>query len=45
MQSDGYYFSPEGNGIYTEPEPYSYPAKNTLIAKATLSLVGIHHAA
>jgi hypothetical protein len=44
VQSDGYYFSPEGTGL-TQAQLDSYPAKNTSITRATLSLVGIHHAA
>ena len=43
VQSDGYYFSSEGTGLTQAPLD-SYPAKNASITRATLPLVGIHHA-
>jgi len=44
VQSDGYYFSPDGTGL-TQAQLDSYPAKNTAITRATVSLLRIHHAA
>lgn len=44
VQSDGYYFSPDGMGL-TQSQLDSYPAKNTEITRATLSFLRIHHVA
>jgi len=44
VQSDGYYFSPDGTGL-TKAQLHSYSAKNSAITRATLSLVRIHGAA
>lgn len=44
VQSDGYYFSPDGTGL-TQGQLDSNPAKNRSITRATLSLVGILRAA
>jgi hypothetical protein len=42
VQSDGYYFALDGKGL-TQAQLHSYPAKNSAITRATLSLVRIHH--
>lgn len=44
VQSDGYYFSPDGMGL-TQAQLDSYPGNNRAITMATLSLLRIHHTA
>jgi hypothetical protein len=44
VQSDGYSFSPDGRGL-TQVQLRSYPAKNTAMTRATLSLLRLHHTA
>ena len=44
VQSDGYYFSPDGMGL-TEAQLDSYLAKNASITRATLSFLRTHHVA
>jgi hypothetical protein len=43
VQSDGYFFALDGKGL-TKAQLHSYPAKNSAITRATLSLVRIHRA-